>query len=72
MPKWNSNPSQIYEKQLAAADAGWKRIVLVVFDGLDWTTTRATAIAANGTVAYDEGRGTGLAFLDYNGVVTDF
>ena len=64
--------TDIYALQLAAADAGWKRIVLVVFDGLDWTTTRATAIAANGTVAYDEGRGTGLAFLDYNGVVTDF
>lgn len=64
--------TDIHALQLAAADAGWKRIVLVVFDGLDWTMTRTTAIAANGSVDYDEGRGTGLAFLDYDGVTTDF
>ena len=42
--------TDIHALQLAAADAGWKRIVLVVFDGLDWTMTRTTAIAANGSV----------------------
>jgi len=64
--------TDIHSLQLAAADAGWKRIILMVFDGLDWTTTRAAAINATGTVAYKEGRGTGLAFLDYDGVATDF
>lgn len=64
--------TDIHALQLAAADAGWKRIVLVVFDGLDWTMTRTTAIAANGSVDYESGRGTGLAFLDYDGVTTDF
>ncbi len=64
--------TDIHALQLAAADAGWKRIVLVVFDGLDWTTTRVSAIAANGEVAYNEGRGTGLAFLDYDRAPTDF
>jgi alkaline phosphatase len=64
--------TDIHALQMAAADAGWKRIVLVVFDGLDWPTTRTTAIAANGSVDYQDGRGTGLAFLDYKGVATDF
>jgi len=64
--------TDIHALQLAAADAGWKRIVLVVFDGLDWTMTRTTAIAANGSADYESGRGSGLAFLDYHGVTTDF
>jgi alkaline phosphatase len=64
--------TDVYRLQLAAADAGKKRIVLVVFDGMDWHTTRAAAIATTGTVAYDSGRGTGFAFQDYRGVSTDF
>ncbi len=64
--------TDIHALQMAAADAGWKRIILVVFDGLDWTTTRTAAITATGTVAYEEGRGTGLAFLEYDGVASDF
>jgi alkaline phosphatase len=46
--------------------------VLVVFDGLDWHTTRAAAIASTGRVAYAAGRGTGFAFQDYRGVATDY
>jgi alkaline phosphatase len=64
--------TDVYALQAAAADAGWRRIVLVVFDGLDWTTTRTAAIVASGTVAYDQGRGTGLSILDYEGVKADF
>ena len=64
--------TDIYRLQLAAADAGKKYIVLVVFDGLDWTMTRAAAIAQTGRVAYSEGRGTGFAFQDYRGCPTDF
>ena len=64
--------TDIYRLQMMAADAGKKYIVLVVFDGLDWTTTRTAAIAARGRVAYDAGRGTGFAFQDYRGAPTDF
>ncbi len=58
--------------QRAAVDAGKKRIILFVFDGMDYETTRAAAIYAAGGVKYDRGRGTGLAFQDYRGAPTDF
>lgn len=64
--------TDVYKLQLAAAEAGKKYIVLVVFDGMDWTMTRAAAIATTGRVAYSEGRGTGFAFQDYRGCPTDF
>ncbi|MFM7137265.1 MAG: alkaline phosphatase [Planctomycetota bacterium] len=64
--------TDIYRLQLAAAEAGKKHIVLVVFDGMDWTMTRAAAIATTGRVAYSEGRGTGFAFQDYHGCPTEF
>jgi alkaline phosphatase len=64
--------TDVHRLQLAAADAGRKYIVLLVFDGLDWHTTRTTSIATLGRVAYDEGRGTGLGFQDYRGAPTDF
>ena len=64
--------TDIHRLQLAAVAAGKKYVVLVVFDGLDWTVTRTAAIAARGRVAYDAGRGTGLGFLEYAGAPTDF
>jgi alkaline phosphatase len=64
--------TDIHRLQLMAAQAGKKQIVLVVFDGLDWTMTRTAAIAARGRVAYDSGRGTGFSFQDYRGAPTDF
>ena len=64
--------TDVYRLQLAAADAGKKHIVLVIFDGMDWHTTRTAAIAARGAVEYTEGRGTGFAFQDYRGALTDF
>lgn len=64
--------TDIHHLQLQAAAAGAKRIVLVVFDGLDWHTTRAAAIAATGRVAYREGRGNIFSFQRYQGVPTDF
>jgi len=64
--------TDVYRLQKMAAEAGKKRIILFVFDGMDWQTTRAAAIAKGGRVAYDSGRGTGLAFQDYRGTVTDF
>ncbi len=62
----------IHHLQLQAAVAGAKRIMLVVFDGLDWHTTRTAAIAATGRVPYDEGRGDVFAFQRYRGAPTDF
>jgi len=64
--------TDVHRLQLQAAEAGAKRIVLVVFDGLDWHTTRTAAIAATGRVPYDEGRGDVFAFQRYRGALTDF
>ena len=79
LPEETLNPAADYfdqtdiaELQLAAAEAGKKYIVVVVFDGLDWVTTRTAAIATTGRVAYAEGRGSGLAFQDYRGCPTDY
>ncbi len=79
LPEATLNPAaeyfdqtEIYRLQLDAVAAGKKHVVLVVFDGMDWTTTRTAAISASGTVAYADGRGTGFAFQDYRGVATDF
>ncbi|NBT12204.1 MAG: alkaline phosphatase [Planctomycetia bacterium] len=64
--------TDVHRLQLAAVAAGKRRVILVVFDGLDWTTTRTAAIAATGRVAYDSGRGTGFVFQDYSAAPTDF
>ncbi len=64
--------TDIHALQLDAARAGKKRIILFVFDGLDWTTTRTAAIATTGRVAYDSGRGSGFVFQDYRGAPTAF
>ncbi|MDB5337488.1 MAG: Alkaline phosphatase, partial [Planctomycetaceae bacterium] len=57
--------TNIFDIQVAGAAAGKKHIFLVIFDGMDWTTTRAAAIQATQKVSYKEGRGTGLHWLDY-------
>lgn len=64
--------TDIYTLQKTAVASGKKRIILFVFDGLDWQTTRAAAIHKAGEVRYDTGRGTGLAIQDYSGTETDF
>ena len=64
--------TDVYRLQRMAVDAGKTMIVLVVFDGLDWHTTRAAAIATRGKLEYTSGRGTGFAFQDYAGTITDF
>ncbi len=58
--------------QTMAIESGKKRIVLFVFDGMDWQTTRAAAIHQTGAVKYDSGRGEGLWFQDYRGAQTDY
>lgn len=64
--------TDVYRLQKSAAEAGKKRIVLFVFDGTDWQTTWAAAIAKTKSVPYTAGRGTGLNVQDYRGVATDF
>ena len=64
--------TDICRLQKRAAESGKKRIVLFVFDGMDWQTTRAAAINQTGAVKYETGRGEGLWFQDYRGAQTDF
>jgi alkaline phosphatase len=64
--------TDIYRLQKLAAERGKKRIILFVFDGMDWWTTYAAAIYECGKVAYTDGRGAGLYFQDYRGTLTDF
>lgn len=54
-----------YRLQKDAIDRGVKHLFIVWFDGMDWDTTRAAAIARTGRV-YDEGKGSGLVFQDYD------
>ncbi len=79
LPADTLNPSanyfdqtDVYHLQRSAVANGKKRIILFVFDGMDWQTTRAAAIAKSGQVAYQAGRGTGLVFQDLASVETDF
>lgn len=61
----------VYRLQKSAIESGKKRVILFVFEGMDWDTTRVAAIAKSGK-DYRDGRGEGLHFLDYRGAPTDF
>jgi alkaline phosphatase len=63
--------TNVYDLQKAALLAGKKRIILMVFDGLGWESTRAAAIHKSKKV-YHEGRGSGLRFQDYRQEVSQF
>ncbi|MEO2014740.1 MAG: alkaline phosphatase [Fuerstiella sp.] len=58
--------TNIADIQRAAAAAGRKHIFVVVFDGMDWTTTRLAAIHNEQAVTYTRGRGTGTHFQNYD------
>nr|WP_231846424.1 alkaline phosphatase [Rhodopirellula baltica] len=62
----------VYDLQMAAVKAGKRHVILMVYDGMDWPTTRAAALYHNQSNRYDSGRGTGLLFQDYRGTKTDF
>lgn len=64
--------TDVYRLQTDAVAAGKKRIILFVFDGMDWQTSQAAAIAKNHKVTYQAGKGSGLRFQDYARTVTDF
>lgn len=58
--------TDIYKLQREAIEIGKKKYVfLVVFDGLDWQTTRTTALYKSKKISYNKGKGTGLLFQDY-------
>lgn len=57
--------TNLFEMQQAAIKAGKKNIILFVFDGMDWQTTKAAALYYSGEDKYQSGRGTGLHFQDY-------
>ena len=72
VPQNTVNPNAEYMDQTditaiqrAAAAAGRKYIFLVIFDGMDWTTTRATAIYNTQSVNYSTGKGSGTHFQNY-------
>jgi len=64
--------TDVYRLQQQAIAAGKKRVILVVFDGMDWDSTYNAALYKNGKVTYTEGRGNGLTVQDYRGAETDF
>ncbi|MEM0925702.1 MAG: alkaline phosphatase [Planctomycetota bacterium] len=64
--------TDIYTLQQAAFEAGFTNIILMVFDGMDWETTRAAAVYRSGSVSYDSGRGMGLSFQSSLRTRTDF
>lgn len=73
LPEKTVNPEAVWmdqtnvaDLQRAAAAAGRKFIFLVVFDGMDWQTTRAAAIWNQKKVTYSAGRGQGTHFQDYD------
>ncbi len=59
-----ADQSDLYKVQADAVARGAKHLFIVWFDGLDWPTTRAAAIAKTGK-DYTEGKGAGLIFQDY-------
>jgi alkaline phosphatase len=60
-----ADQSDLYRVQKEAAAKGAKYIFTVWFDGMDWETTQAAAIAKSGKV-YTSGKGAGLFFLDFD------
>lgn len=79
LPKETLNPkadyfdqTDVYLLQKQAIDAGKKHVIVIIFDGMDWQTTQATAVYQQGKIAYTRGRGTGLAFLDYKKRLSDY
>jgi len=58
--------TDLYRIQERGAANGKRYVFLVIFDGMDWQTTRAAAVFRAGRVTEPTGRGTGLHFLDYD------
>jgi alkaline phosphatase len=72
LPPYTVNPqadycdqSDLYRVQERAVASGARYLFTVWFDGMDWETTRAAAIAKGGRV-YTHGKGSGLVFQEYS------
>ncbi|WP_435015358.1 alkaline phosphatase [Tundrisphaera sp. TA3] len=59
-----ADQSDIYRLQKDAVAKGVKHLFIAWFDGMDYDTTRAAALAKSGK-DYAEGKGAGLVFQDY-------
>lgn len=57
--------TDVAQIQRIAAELGRRNIFLVIFDGMDWETTRAAAIFNEQAVTYTSGRGSGTHFQNY-------
>ncbi|MEM6979155.1 MAG: alkaline phosphatase [Planctomycetota bacterium] len=64
--------TQVHDLMQLAIRNGKRHVIVFVFDGMDWQTTRAAAIYHTGRDQYNSGRGSGLSFQDYRKTVTDF
>ena len=64
--------TDIYHLQLQAVQQGYRHIILLIFDGMDWQTSHAAASYHQKSVPYTSGRGRGLHFLDDYRTKTDF
>jgi len=60
-----ADQSDLARVQADAVAGGVKHLFIVWFDGMDWPTTQAAAVARTGKV-YTEGKGSGLVFQDYD------
>jgi len=68
-----ADQTNLYDLQMAGFANGKKFVFLVIFDGMDWNTTRAASIYKTQSIAYTSSRGTGLHFQDYQaGGTTQF
>ncbi len=63
--------TDIYHLQQTAEAEGKRRIILFIFDGMDWHSTWTAACYKNGEVKYREGRG-GDCTSGLSGCATDF
>ncbi len=61
-----ADQADLYRVQREAVQRGAKYVFTVWFDGMDYDTTRAAALARTGR-DYAEGPGSGLVFQDYTG-----
>lgn len=71
--------TDVYQLQQRAHQMGCNAIIMIIFDGMDWQTSRAAATFAKPCkcenpdhLAYNAGRGSGLSFMDYRQCATDF
>jgi alkaline phosphatase len=60
-----ADQSDLAKVQLDAVARGAKHLFIIWFDGMDWPTTQAAAVAKSGKV-YTQGKGSGLSFQDYD------